>query len=213
MTTTTGVRQQRQLQTRERLLEAATRVFARHGFDGASVPQIAQDAEMSTGAIYSNFSGKEELFLAMIGRLVEEGAQRRAAAVATFDGDRDGLLDQITGDWIATIDSQPDVVVLMAEFWLYALRRPDMKPMVAAFLAAVRANFSETIDALIDDADDGMRDDLAAGLQALAYGFAMQRLADPEAVPGNQFTRTVHMLIAGAASQSDDQHDTNGSHR
>ncbi|MGD1058555.1 MAG: helix-turn-helix domain-containing protein, partial [Solirubrobacteraceae bacterium] len=56
-------REQTRANTRERLLVAARSVFARSGFHGASVDEIASEAGFSTGALYSNFGGKEDLFL------------------------------------------------------------------------------------------------------------------------------------------------------
>jgi len=44
--------------TPDRLLAAARGVFARSGFHGASVEEIASEAGFSTGALYSNFDGK-----------------------------------------------------------------------------------------------------------------------------------------------------------
>lgn len=51
---------------RERLVEAATAVFAERGYDGARVGDIARRAGLTTGAIYSNFSGKAQLLAAAI---------------------------------------------------------------------------------------------------------------------------------------------------
>ncbi|WP_432003430.1 TetR family transcriptional regulator [Streptomyces sioyaensis] len=45
------------------LPDAAARVFAREGFTGASVEAIAESAGCSIGALYSNFSSEEALFL------------------------------------------------------------------------------------------------------------------------------------------------------
>src|SRR5579863_4440152 len=56
--------EQREL-TRRRVLDAAEMVFARHGFHGASMEEIAREAGATTGALYSNFAGKENLFLAL----------------------------------------------------------------------------------------------------------------------------------------------------
>ncbi len=53
-------------QTRQRLLDAAAHVFAREGFAGASVDEIAGVAGFTTGALYSNFATKEELFLELL---------------------------------------------------------------------------------------------------------------------------------------------------
>lgn len=196
--TTRGVRKERQERTREQLLEAAARVFARHGFDGASIPRIAEDAGVSTGAIYSNFTGKEELFLAMMERVAAQGASRRAAVIADEGDERtDRLVARMAADWVDTIDHDPDTVLLMAEFWLYAVRRPDILDLVAAFLADVRSGFEDTIDQF-GERDPAARRDLASAMQALAYGFAMQRLTDPDAASPSQFVRALEWLVTGA---------------
>jgi AcrR family transcriptional regulator len=58
MATTRPTGSQRQEQTRSQLLEAALRVFLRHGFHGASLDEIAEEAGYTTGAVYSNFKGR-----------------------------------------------------------------------------------------------------------------------------------------------------------
>lgn len=48
-------------ETRDRLLHAALTVFERDGYDGARVAEIAREAGLTTGAIYSQYRGKAEL--------------------------------------------------------------------------------------------------------------------------------------------------------
>ncbi len=69
----------RRARTRERLLDAAFEVFAEHGFAASSVEQIAEHAGFTRGAFYSNFSTKEELFMA----LVDRGREQWLAEVST----------------------------------------------------------------------------------------------------------------------------------
>src|SRR5947208_6787622 len=57
--------------TRTALVEAAADVFAKRGFDGASLEEIAEAAGFSRGAIYSNFGSKEDLMLAVVERYNE----------------------------------------------------------------------------------------------------------------------------------------------
>src|SRR5829696_2161842 len=57
-------RDERRIETRTDLLDAASRVFARQGFHAATLEDVAREAGYTTGAIYSNFAGKDELFLA-----------------------------------------------------------------------------------------------------------------------------------------------------
>ena len=52
--------------TRAKLMEAAAAVVGEKGFDRASLAEIAAHAGMTRGAVYGNFRGKEELFLALV---------------------------------------------------------------------------------------------------------------------------------------------------
>jgi AcrR family transcriptional regulator len=72
MITAILTRKERQERTRELLVAAASRVFARRGYHQATVEEIAAEAGFSTGAVYSNFSGKEELFLSLADLQVSE---------------------------------------------------------------------------------------------------------------------------------------------
>lgn len=56
----------RRAQTRERLMAAATAVFAERGVNGASVEEICETAGFTRGAFYSNFADKDALVLALI---------------------------------------------------------------------------------------------------------------------------------------------------
>ena len=64
-------RQERKSQTRERLIDAAAQVFARQGFEAASLDEVAAAAGYTKGAVYSNFASKTDLFIALIERRIE----------------------------------------------------------------------------------------------------------------------------------------------
>jgi TetR/AcrR family transcriptional regulator, mexJK operon transcriptional repressor len=51
---------------RQQILEGAARVFAAHGYEGASMSQIARDAGVSKGTLYNYFDSKATLFAAFI---------------------------------------------------------------------------------------------------------------------------------------------------
>src|SRR5262245_38746350 len=65
-------RLERKSQTRAELLRAARVVFLRRGFHGASVDEIAEEAGYTKGAVYSNFAGKDDLYLAVLDAHYEE---------------------------------------------------------------------------------------------------------------------------------------------
>jgi len=54
--------------TREDILEAATKLFLQKGYEGVSIKDITEAVGMTKGALYHHFPGKEELFGEVIGR-------------------------------------------------------------------------------------------------------------------------------------------------
>src|SRR5918992_2559100 len=112
-------RDESKAKTRALLLEAAARVFARHGFHGASVEEIAEVAGFSTGALYSNFSGKEDLFLALLDEEIAEDVRKYHEI---FERAR-SLDEQARGgadEWMRELQRDPQHFALFIEFWAYA---------------------------------------------------------------------------------------------
>lgn len=80
---------------RGQILDAAQRVFARHGFEGATVARLEQETGLSRGAIFSYFENKDDLFVAVVAqssdRLVaiwmERGYRALLEAIAHEDPD------------------------------------------------------------------------------------------------------------------------------
>jgi AcrR family transcriptional regulator len=67
-------RAQQQERTRAAVLAAAREEFAEHGYAEAKVDRIAERAELTRGAVYSNFPSKRALYLAVLVDLVERSA-------------------------------------------------------------------------------------------------------------------------------------------
>src|SRR3954466_13368507 len=68
-------RQHRRVQTRTALLDAAQRLWAERGIHGASLDDIAASAGLTKGAVYSNFTGKTDLLLALLERYTQTEAE------------------------------------------------------------------------------------------------------------------------------------------
>ncbi|HTZ87137.1 MAG TPA: TetR/AcrR family transcriptional regulator [Solirubrobacteraceae bacterium] len=193
-------REQSKANTRERLLAAARSSFAESGFHGASVEEIATRAGFSTGALYSNFDGKEDLFLVLMEREIEEHAKEIARAV----NERSSVSERAEGgarQWMTMIEREPELLLLFMEFWAYGVRDAEVRPKVAERFAQVRRLLTKLIE-------DGAREfelelvlpaeQLAIAVDALADGIARQRLADPAAVP-DELMGTVLALLFEAA--------------
>ncbi|MFH1624150.1 MAG: TetR/AcrR family transcriptional regulator [Pseudomonadota bacterium] len=59
-------KEREKLRRKKEILEAAKNIFSRKGFMSATVEEIAQQSELSTGTIYLYFAGKEELYVSLI---------------------------------------------------------------------------------------------------------------------------------------------------
>jgi len=174
-------------------------VFAREGFYAATLDDVAADAGLTKGAIYSNFAGKRELFLA----LFEEQVTRRAQVVRT------ALLDaphesgaEVASPLAALADrlaaTEPSWQVLYIEFWLFAMRNPDAHRL----LTAARRRLRQTIAELAEEVEQRFGWDTGiSGTQwativlGLSNGLALERLVDPEAVPDDLLATVLHRLV------------------
>jgi AcrR family transcriptional regulator len=198
--TTRMTREQSKANTRERLLSAARSVFASSGFHGASVEEIASGAGFSTGALYSNFNGKEDLFLVLMGREIDKHAREISQAVGT----RRSVAERATGgarQWMTMIEREPELLLLFMEFWAYGVRDPHVRPKVAARFAQVREMLTKLIVDGVREFDLELEipaEELAVAIDALADGIARQKLADPNAVPDDLMGRLLSLLLAGA---------------
>lgn len=117
-------REQKKAQTRERLIEAAQELFARKGFEGTAVDEIAEYAGYSRGAFYSNFANKNELMMA----LIEQGFDSDLAGIRSMETLRgtDALAAgyQTIGQ---AFYEHPSNLLWMLEFQLSVVRHPELR--------------------------------------------------------------------------------------
>lgn len=131
-------RSPRKARTRAALLEAAARVYARRGFDGATVDEVAEEAGFTKGAVYSHFGSKENLLLAL---LDEHLAAQIGEQIALFDPSRDSWeRPRIGADrWMAGLRRDPEPFRLFVELWVHAQRDEVLRERLVAGLDAWRA--------------------------------------------------------------------------
>ncbi len=196
-------------QTRARLLCAAGEVFAKHGYDRASLDDVAAAAGLTKGAVYSSFSSKDELFYALMRDRIDERLALVAAAV-----DRQTTLQDATRDAGAglaeLIFSQADWHLLFIEFWARAVRDPSLRKEFARQRRAAReliAGFIEQQAAQLGTELPAPADQLAVAVLALSNGIAIEQLADPDTVDPSIFGTTLGLLLnrLGIPTPSRDQ--------
>ena len=111
--------------TRELLLSAAERVFARVGYEKAQVEEIAEAAGFSKGALYAHFKSKEELFLALYETKTASYLARLRHALDSAPT-REGRIDAFRGFYI-DLSKEKDWALISLEVKLFITRHPEVK--------------------------------------------------------------------------------------
>jgi TetR/AcrR family fatty acid metabolism transcriptional regulator len=96
---------------RQRILQAATRVFARKGYFGARVSEIARRAGVADGTIYLYFKSKQDLLVALFDEVMAEHLERGRAELAAAHGAAARLL-AIAEHHLRLFGDNPDLAVV-----------------------------------------------------------------------------------------------------
>jgi AcrR family transcriptional regulator len=193
-------RKERRQQTRERLLEAAERVFLRRGLKGSSVEEIAAEAGYTRGAFYSNFASKDELFVELLQdrvyrgyrRILEELPDEAATPRERLRRGAERIRDVQDGDdgrWLFR---------LWLECLSEAARDDGFRELAAGFWSANREAMATRGEA--EYRELGRKpplptDQIATAMIALDIGLAVQHLVDPDAVPLDLYVPLYDLLF------------------
>jgi AcrR family transcriptional regulator len=190
----------------DRILDAAMRVFRRHGFRRSSIEQAAEEAGLTRQALYHHFPSKEALFRAGIERLYEKALVAEAAAARAAAEDADASLADILiaeigarlGTLFAALEGSPHLDELFSEHLAQA--RDLYQTYSARFEAEIAATIARVCRA--------RKLKLASGIpvEGLARCVEMAIHGTKSAYPSmqpldaflNQLAVMLRMLIAGA---------------
>jgi AcrR family transcriptional regulator len=197
-------RAEKQAHTRAELIATAAEVFARRGYNGASVEEIAEQAGYSHGAVYSNFDGKADLFLAVFEDYMAERARELAATQADLPGDAplEARARALADQWMDRLARDRDSVVLHIEFIAHAGRDPELAGRFGTRSAALREAVAHYIAGYQEEAGTELAlppDDLAMALRALGIGLAVEALVSPDAVRRDLYGDFVELLVEMAS--------------
>jgi AcrR family transcriptional regulator len=179
-----------------RIVEAMRRSVARRGTAGSTFDHVAREAGVSRGLLHYYFGTKEQLLLEAVRRDCElrmEQLEQRLVGARTAD-DFIGLMAQNLQE---TVREDPDFVTLMFELFTLSRRNEDIAVEYAELMRSTRG---QVADMLAIAQRDGVvqlhaePDTVAELLFALADGFALRMLTEPE----RDFDATVRAGIACA---------------
>ena len=191
MATARRTRSDTKAQTRSDLIAAARQVFLARGFHQATLDEIAEQAGYTKGAVYSNFAGKDDLFLA----LLEEHYVRRTEAytdVFVSAESEEQIYRAVAQVMLDAYAREPAWWPLISDFASHAARHADLLER----LRATREAFLGALAGIIEATSErhGVRyglpaREIARGTGALMRGMALEWALDPNGADAGVFER------------------------
>ena len=184
-------REERKEETRAELVDAAARVFARRGFHGASIEQIAREAGYSTGAIYWHFEGKDDLFLAVYEDYAATRVREWTEVRERTEGDLPQRARGYADQWMARLRRDP-------EFLVHAWRNPTLREAFGHRAAFGRLALGRILQEQADARGYDLpmpAEQLATVLRELGSGLGLAKLVDPDGVSDELFGDFVELFF------------------
>ncbi|WP_406010259.1 TetR/AcrR family transcriptional regulator [Streptomyces sp. NBC_00637] len=177
---------------RRQILDGASVCFARNGFHATSMQDVLKEVDLSAGAVYRYFSGKEELIAAIVGEVlgqVREAFEEEARHIPPPPPDI--LVSSVLGRTLAarealTVDGRPAFPRLVVQVWTETLRNDELSAILREGYAGVREAWARIVVAYQDAGmmrSDVAPDHVARTMIAAVLGFiAQQSLFGPAPV-------------------------------
>lgn len=171
--------------TRERILESAASVFAQHGYNAASLDEVAANAGLTKGAVYWYFASKHALFFALLeNRIQKNFSENLGPALATYSAvsDQKAALTQLLLGIVKRLDDDPDWPRLFLEFMSQA-RDPAVQTHLGEAYSASYALSARLIEAMYTARGQALPADshlLAQFWTALIDGLVIAWIANPD---------------------------------
>ncbi|MGI3222764.1 TetR/AcrR family transcriptional regulator [Streptomyces sp. GTA36] len=173
---------------RRQILDGAARCFARNGFHAASMQDVLKEVDLSAGAVYRYFSGKDELIAAIVTEVL--GGIREAfeeAARQTPPPPPDVLVGSVMTQVLGlggevkhglTWDGEASFPRLMIQVWTETLRDSELSQVLRTGFVTVRAAWVKVVEGYQEAGvmrADIPADHVARTMIATAQGFAAQQ--------------------------------------
>jgi len=198
----------RALATRERVFDAAEKVFADRGFDGATIRDIAAEAGEPVGTIHHHGGGKELLFHRTVARRAEPLSRARLEALETLRADQaltlEGVLSAFMRPFFELSRSEPRwrhyarlVAFVSADDRWRAISAECFDPTAKIFLDEIRAICPGAAQTRIAE---GFVFSVSAMLALLTTQERIAALGEAKSPEGEQIDHLIRYCAAGLAS-------------
>jgi len=188
-------------EVRDRILDAASKVFAAEGFAGATIDAIGQAAGFTKGAVYSNFGSKDELFLALLDREFELRGEQIATALES-GGDTTAAAQTLSRSVLDSVHDHADYYVLFVEYWLRAVRDPELRERLIARRRAAAAQQADNLAGSAAATSGRPLAELAQLVVTMNLGIAMEEVLRPGTIDPDLLGQLISGLLESVAIQS-----------
>jgi len=148
-------KKQQKKDKRNRIIEAASKVFAEKGFSGASIAHIAVQAGIGKGTTYEYFNSKEDLFFAVFQWHVEQSSQIAMANIETRGGTATERLRVMNESLMNYFVNRMDIFSLVMEFWAASASSKNRERFKLAFRNTYKEFRGIVADLIRDGMDQG----------------------------------------------------------
>lgn len=196
----------RALETRDRIMDAAERVFARDGYDAASIRVIAAEAEVQGALVNHHGGSKEELFWRVVARRADILAETRITALEIRKAQSalslPAILDCFFGPFFEQIDVGGPQWVAYARIVAFVSADSRWKDLAAICFDPTANRFVEEIAALYPATAraavaSGFVYSVASMLALITSQWRMQALGDMPPSTANHLDELVAFCSAG----------------
>ncbi len=168
---------------RQQILDAATRCFTRNGFHATSMQDVLSEANLSAGAVYRYFRGKDEIIAAIATTNMGAVASAFTTVAAPDPTSTDPLPpipDLLAGvfETIEAMDREHGTGRMIIQVWAEALRDPVLAEAITSRIRTVGEDVTKVVERYQECgliADTAPAESVARTLIALLPGFIVQR--------------------------------------
>lgn len=193
-------------QRRAEIVAGLQAVMALHGYEGASVAQIAQAAGLTTGLVHYHFQSKQEILLALIEHL-SRGLDERAAALLAQATTPRAKLESLLDVHLSRGHGDPAALACWVAVGAEAIRQPEVREAYSLVLRRRVDLFAALLRDALTEVGRPPRGAKAgaASLSALIEGYFQLAAASPDLVPRGSAARTAKRMLAGLINSSPPQ--------
>jgi len=193
----------------DRLLEAAADLFAEKGYEQAGVAEIARRAGVTTGAIYSRYTGKADLLQDAVKNHAPTEITRLLRAEDNDQSPKDILAD--IGEHL--LDDLHESTGIFIEALVAARRDPDLAIVLHQLATQEDGEVAKILEAgqasgIIDQDLDNLA--LVRLAHAIGYGMNVTRLLGLELPSKDSWTEVINRVINSFAPTNENNSEING---